>query len=351
MRVTNTFGLTGMTISICCYEVSWFTFSVRKGFPNAKRKRCKRNHIIPTMNSHFADRVTAAVKNKRTPLCVGLDPRWEQLPGEIRSRHGGTLESMARAFEEFCLRVLDVVAPLVAVVKPQSAFFEACGPAGLVALQRILRRARRLGLITILDSKRNDIASTAEAYADAAFAGTLMDGNRHPAWEADAMTVNPYLGRDAMEPFLTSARRQQCGVFVLVRTSNSGAGQFQDLVCSGKPLYEHVGDAVAAWSKENPGQCGMGDVGAVVGATHPKELERLRGLLPNILFLIPGFGAQGGSAADTAPGFRPDGSGAIVNSSRGITACFPPAEVRWEAAVEAATRTANAALARAARLA
>src|SRR5262249_47819005 len=154
---------------------------------------------------------------------------------------------------------------------------------GLVALQRILRRARRLEFITILDSKRNDIASTAEAYADAAFGGTSIDGSRHPVWEADALTVNPYLGRDAVEPFLISARRQQCGVFVLVRTSNPGAGQFQDLECSGKPLYEHMGNAVAVWSSENPGVCGIGDVGAVVGATHPKELERLRGLLPNVL--------------------------------------------------------------------
>jgi orotidine-5'-phosphate decarboxylase len=290
----------------------------------------------------------AAVRRKGTPLCVGLDPRWEQLPQEIRERHqGATLGALARAFEEFCLRVLDVVAPLVAVVKPQSAFFEACGPAGLLALQRILRRARRQGLITILDSKRNDIASTAEAYADAAFGGIVLEGSRHPVWEADALTVNPYLGRDAVEPFLASARTQQAGVFVLVRTSNPGAGQFQDLVCAGRPLYEHVGEAVAVWAKENTGECGLGDVGAVVGATHPAELARLRGLLPDVLFLIPGYGAQGGSAADTASGFRPDGTGAIVNSSRGITACFKPTEPCWEAAVETATREARAALAKA----
>src|SRR6516225_720615 len=159
------------------------------------------------MISHFADRVTAAIKEKRTPLCVGLDPRWEQLPQEIRSRHGGgTLASMARAFEEFCLRVLDVVAPLVAVVKPQSAFFEACGPAGLSALQRLLRCARQRGLLTILDGKRNDIAATAVAYADAVFAGVTVAGQLHPVWDADALTVNPYLGRDAVEPFLASAR-------------------------------------------------------------------------------------------------------------------------------------------------
>jgi len=128
------------------------------------------------------------------------------------------------------------------------------------------------------------------------------------------------------------------------RTSNPGAGQFQDLVCNGRPLYEHVAEAVAAWSSENTGACGLGDVGAVVGATQPAELARLRALLPNVVFLIPGYGAQGGSAADTAAGFRPDGTGAIVNSARGITACFKPGESRWEAAVEAATRQARASL-------
>src|SRR5262249_19081462 len=154
-------------------------------------------------------RLAAATRARGNSVCVGLDPRWPQLPRDIRDRHAdGTLAAVARAFEEFCLRVLDVVAPLVAVVKPQSAFFESCVPPGLVALQRVLARARRLGLITILDSKRNDIASTAEAYADAAFAGTPLptsevkeaDVGRHAVWDADALTVNAYLGRDAVEP-------------------------------------------------------------------------------------------------------------------------------------------------------
>jgi orotidine-5'-phosphate decarboxylase len=298
------------------------------------------------MNEHFADRLTAACRAWGNAVCVGLDPRWEQLPLELRrGQETAALDVMARAFEEFCLRVLDVVAPLVPVVKPQSAFFEACGPAGMSALQTVLRRARSLGLLTILDSKRNDIASTADAYADATFAGTLWDGRRHPVWAADAMTVNPYLGRDAVEPFLSGARRVQGGVFVLVRTSNTGAKQFQDLECAGKPLYEHVADAVGAWARENMGLCGLGDVGAVVGATHPAELARVREILPHVIFLIPGYGAQGGSAKDTAAGFRPDGTGAIVNSSRGITAAFGPEEKNWEAAVEAAARATIAALA------
>jgi len=276
---------------------------------------------------------------------VGLDPRWEQLPLELRRRHSqGTLEAVAGAFQEFCLRVLDLVAPLVAVVKPQSAFFEACGPAGMTALQNVLARARTLGLFTILDSKRNDIASTAEAYADAALGGALLEGRRHPVWQADAVTINPYLGRDGIEPFLASARKVQGGVFVLVRTSNPGAGQFQNLDCAGKPLYQHVAEAVGSWAAENVGPAGLGDVGAVIGATNPAELASVRELLPHVIFLIPGYGAQGGSAGDTAAGFRPDGTGAIVNSSRGITAAFPPEEKNWEGAVSAATQAAIKAL-------
>jgi orotidine-5'-phosphate decarboxylase len=240
--------------------------------------------------------------------------------------------------------VLDIVAPIAPVVKPQSAFFEACGPAGMTALQKVLARARHLGLITILDGKRNDIASTAAAYADAAFGGVSIDRQRHAVWDADALTVNAYLGRDGVEPFLQSARRDGRGIFVLVRTSNPGAGQFQDLVCAGRPLFHHVAAAVDQWTRENPGQCGLGDVGAVVGATHPAELATARTLLHQAWLLIPGYGAQGGTAADVVAGYRPDGLGAIVNSSRGITACFAASDPHWENAVEAAARAAGAAL-------
>ncbi len=284
--------------------------------------------------THFADRLVAQCRARGNALCVGLDPRWEQLPLAVRRRYqASTLDVRAGAFAEFCLRVIEIVAPLAPVVKPQSAFFEACGPSGLTALQAVLQRARALGLITILDSKRNDIASTAQVYADAVF-------GKDAVWPADAMTVNPYLGRDAVEPFLVSARRSGGGIFVLVRTSNPGAGLFQDLDCGGKPLYERVAGAVGAWNSENIGAAGFGDVGAVVGATHREELARVRKLLPNAVFLIPGFGAQGGSARDAAGGFLPDGSGAIVNSSRGITASFPPEDGDWEKAVESATRAA-----------
>jgi orotidine-5'-phosphate decarboxylase len=283
---------------------------------------------------HFADRLADAVRAKGTALCVGLDPRWESLPQTIRARHDDSPEGVAAAYEAFGLRVLEVVAPLVGVVKPQSAFFEACGPAGLAALQRVLRRARELGLVTILDAKRGDIASTAAAYADAAFR----------AFDADALTVNPYLGRDAVEPFLTAARRDGRGLFVLVRTSNPGSGLFQNLVCDGKPLYQHVAAAVAAWNGEGLGASGLGDVGAVVGATHPAELRLLREQLPDVWLLVPGYGAQGGTAADVRAAFRADGLGAVVNSSRGVTFPFKPEEPRWEAAVAAAARRAAAEL-------
>jgi orotidine-5'-phosphate decarboxylase len=295
--------------------------------------------------THFADRLAAALRNRGNAVCVGLDPRWESLPNEVRARHGAAdLAAVAAAYEEFCLRVVDVVAPLVPVVKPQSAFFEACGPAGLVTLQKVLRHARTRGLLTILDGKRNDIASTAAAYADAAFAGVTVAGRQHPVWDADALTVNPYLGRDAVEPFLQSARRSGGGVFVLVRTSNPGAGQFQDLDCDGRPLFLHVAEAVRSWARENLGATGFGDVGAVVGATYPAELERLRELLPEVFFLVPGFGAQGASAADAAAAFRSDGLGAVVNSSRGILFPFAPDASDWEARIETAARATVAAL-------
>jgi orotidine-5'-phosphate decarboxylase len=296
--------------------------------------------------AHFADRLTAAIRTKGNPVCVGLDPRWESLPKAIRGRHGGdSLGAVAAAFEEFCGRVLDVVAPLVPVVKPQAAFFEACGPEGMAVLQRLLRKARGLGLLTIFDGKRNDIASTATAYADAALRGTTVADRVFPVWDADALTVNAYLGRDAIEPFLNSARRMGAGVFVLVRTSNPGAGLFQDLRCEGKPLYRHVGDAVASWTRENLGVCGLGDVGAVVGATYPAEMAELRRALPEVIFLVPGYGAQGGTAADVAGAFRADGSGAIVSSSRGLLFPFRPDEANWEAAVEKEAHAAIAALA------
>jgi orotidine-5'-phosphate decarboxylase len=286
----------------------------------------------------FADRLAEAVRRKGSPLCAGLDPRWESLPRSVRDCFGAdSLDGVAAAVEAFSLRVLDLITDRVPAVKPQSAFYEACGPAGMATLQRVIRRAKDLGLVVILDSKRGDIASTAAAYADAAFAGPLVAGKRLPVWDADALTVSPYLGRDAVEPFLTSARAAQGGVFVLVRTSNAGSGVFQDLDAGGRKVYQHVAAAVAEWNGPGIGACGLGDVGAVVGATRPAELAELRALLPASWFLVPGYGAQGGTAQDVAGAFRPDGLGAVVNSSRGVTFPFHPDDADWERAVVSAT--------------
>ncbi len=301
---------------------------------------------MPILRDHFADRLVDAIRSKGNAVCVGLDPRWESLPRPLQRKYAdGTLAGAAKAYEEFCVRVLDIVAPLVPIVKPQSAFFEACGPLGMMTLQRTLGRARELGLLTIMDGKRNDIATTAAAYADAVFAGFEMVDRRIPVWDADAATVNPYLGREGVEPFLQSARQVGAGVFILVRTSNPGAGQFQDLRAEGRSLFLHVAEAVAQWTREHLGKSGFGDVGAVVGATHPEELAEVRAALPECFILVPGFGAQGGSASDAAAAFRPDGLGAIVNNARGIIAAFAPDDPDWESKIEAATRRTIAVLA------
>jgi orotidine-5'-phosphate decarboxylase len=301
----------------------------------------------------FSDRLAEAVRRKG-PLCVGIDPRWESLPAAYRTgRHLDDVPEMAELEHplraaaitgSFVTRVLELVEPYCGVVKPQAAFFELLGPAGTAALQGALADARELGLVTILDAKRGDIASTATAYADAAFAGCKLDGQTFPVWDADSLTINPYLGRDAVEPFLTAARAADRGTFVLVRTSNPGAGLFQDLVCDGKPLYRHVASAVVEWNAPTIGACGLGDVGAVVGATHPRELVELRAAMPDVWLLVPGYGAQGGTAADVRAAYRADGLGAVVNSSRGVTFPFHPDDPDWEAKVVAAAQKAQAEL-------
>ena len=268
------------------------------------------------------------------PLCVGLDPRLDMLPRSLRP--GLSLEESASAVERFCLRVLELVAPHAGVVKPQSAFFELLGPPGMTALANVLIAAKARGYVTILDAKRGDIASTATAYANAAFGGPFA---------ADALTVNPYLGHDAVTPFIDAATANDCGLFVLVRTSNPGAGRFQDLVCDGRPLYAHVADAVADWNAPTIDPAvGYGAVGAVAGATRPRELAELRARLPGVWLLVPGYGAQGGSASDIRAAYDARGLGAVVNSSRGVTFPFAPGDADWEAKIVAAAARAQAEL-------
>lgn len=293
----------------------------------------------------FSDRLAEAVREKG-PLCVGIDPRWESLPKAIRALNvdAPLEERVGAAYWRFASRVLELVAPFAAALKPQAAFFEQAGPKGLITLRHIMQHATELGFVTILDAKRGDIASTATAYADAAFAGAVIDGEACPVWDADSLTINPYLGRDAVEPFLSAAKKADRGVFVLVRTSNPGAGLFQDLVCDGKPVYRHVAAEVVKWNASTLGACGLGDVGAVVGATHPRELVELRAAMPDVWLLVPGYGAQGGTAADVKAAYRADGLGAIVNSSRGVTFPFHPDDPDWEAKIVEAAKRAQAEL-------
>jgi orotidine-5'-phosphate decarboxylase len=294
----------------------------------------------------FGERLAEAVRRKGTAALVGLDPRWEQLPEPMRGRGGDSPGERAAAYRAFCRGVIDVVAPLVPSVKLQAAFFEELGPAGMAALADVIGYARQRGLLVVVDGKRNDIGSTAAAYARAYL------GAEASAWGADALTVSPYLGADSIEPFVETGRERGAGIFVLVKTSNPGGGQFQDLVCEGRPLYRHVAEFVERLAAAGAGPSGYGDVGAVIGATWPEQLTELRRAMPHAWILIPGFGSQGGTARDVAAGFDSRGLGALVNNSRGIIFAharpdyagrFEPAD--WQHAVEAATREMIAELA------
>ena len=297
--------------------------------------------------NHFADRLIAAVRRCRNPVLVGLAPRADSLPQGLQAARSDDGRAVAEAYRQFCCGVIDVVAPLVPIVKPQAAFFEELGPAGMTALADVIGYARSRGLLVLLDGKRNDIGSTATAYAQ----GYLGPAPASP-WGADALTVSPYLGDDSLEPFVQVAKQRGAGVFVLVKTSNPGGKQFQDLVADGRPLYQHVAALVESLAAQTLGDGGYGAVGAVTGATYPQQLPELRALMPHSWFLVPGYGAQGATARDVAGAFDERGLGAIVNSSRAIIFAHSRKEdrdrfgdARWQDAVEAATRDMIAELA------
>jgi len=265
---------------------------------------------------HFADRLISAVQRKGTAICLGLDPRWDQLPKAVReqalSEHGDTPRARAEGFLAFNRTVIDAVADRVPICKAQVAFYEQLGADGWRALEATVAYAREKGVLVIADAKRNDIGSTAEAYAQA----HLTDAPG--AINADALTVNPFMGSDTLAPFLTTGVAQGRGIFVLVKTSNPGSGDIQDLKVDGQPIYERIAGMVGALGEGHVGASGFSSVGAVVGATYPEQARRLRELLPKTIFLVPGYGAQGGGADDVAPAFCAGGLGAIVNSSRGL---------------------------------
>lgn len=292
----------------------------------------------------FAERLIDAIRRCGSAALVGIDPRVEDLPGGWLEGVEPTRAGTAAAVEAFGKEVVEIAAGLVPAVKLQAAFYEALGPEGMSALRATARHARGRGLIVVVDGKRNDIGSTADAYARAYLGPPDAEGASGSAWEADALTVNPYLGSDGVAPFVRAAERGGTGVFVLVRTSNPSAREFQDLVADGKPLFRHVADRLAGWAGPSRGPSGYSSVGAVVGATYPEELAELRAALPGVLFLVPGYGAQGGTARDVAAAFDDRGLGALVNSSRGVTFAYEREPYRsrfgadWRRAVEQALR-------------
>lgn len=286
----------------------------------------------------FGDLLAEAIRHRGNPVVVGLDPRWEPLPAGLRQVSIDNSTARAQAYERFCCDIVDAVASLVPAVKPQAAFFEELGPAGLVALGNVVTYARQQGLLVIMDGKRNDIGSTAEAYAR----GYL--GREGSGWGCDALTISPYLGADSLEPFIDVAHERGAGLFVLVKTSNPGSGMLQDRLIDGEPLYRVVATYVEEQSAAHVGESGYGSVGAVVGATYPEQLVELRAAMPHTWFLVPGYGSQGGTAKDVAPAFDGNGLGAVINNSRGIIFAHQRpeykdrfGEARWQEAVAAAT--------------
>jgi len=282
----------------------------------------------------FADRLADAVERKRSQLVVGLDPSLELLPLEVRGEAVLGRAESAHAYARFCCGIVDAVAPYVVAVKPQVAFFETLGADGIAALERVCGYARGAGLLVIADGKRGDIGSTARAYATA----FLEPRSEEPAL-ADALTVNTYLSRDSIEPFLQACRLHGAGIFCLVRTSNAGAIDVQELTLSdGRRVWQHVAALVDEWGADLVGDRGLSSVGAVVGATVPRAVGEARRLLPRSVLLLPGVGAQGATPADVARAFTSGPASALVTASRSVIYAYRSGDSDWRSAagVEAA---------------
>ncbi len=271
------------------------------------------------------NQLVANIKKTGAPIVVGLDPMLSYVPEHIQkkafSEYGETLEGAAEAIWMFNKEIVDKTYDLIPAVKPQIAMYEQFGIPGLQAFKKTVDYCKGKGLVVIGDIKRGDIGSTSAAYA-VGHLGTVQVGDKtYAPFDEDFVTVNPYLGSDGVNPFLDVCRQEKKGIFVLVKTSNPSSGEFQDQLINGRPLYELVGEKVAAWGAE-----AMGDdysyVGAVVGATYPEMGKALRKIMPKAYILVPGYGAQGGKGSDLVHFFNEDGLGAIVNSSRGIIAAY-----------------------------
>ena len=273
------------------------------------------------MINKLVDKITKT----HAPIVVGLDPMLNYVPEHVQkaafAQYGETLEGAAEAIWQFNKEIIDKTYDLIPAVKPQIAMYEQFGIPGMIAYEKTVSYAQEKDLVVIGDIKRGDIGSTSAAYAVGHLGKVKVGNNTFAGFHEDFATVNPYLGSDGVKPFIDVCKEEKKGLFILVKTSNPSSGEFQDQLIDGKPLYELVGEKVAAWGEEH-----MGDkysyIGAVVGATYPEMGKVLRKVMPKSFILVPGYGAQGGQGKDLVHFFDEDGLGAIVNSSRGIIAAY-----------------------------
>ena len=280
----------------------------------------------------FSDRVAEAVDRKRTQIVLGLDPRPALLPVELRGGAHMSRAAAADACARFCAGLVDATAPYVVGAKLQLAFFEALGAPGVAAFEEVCEYARNAGLLVVADGKRGDIGSTARAYADA-----YLERREGGEPRVDALTVNPYLGSDSVEPLLAACRRAGTGIFALVKTSNGGTVDVQELALSnGRRVWHQVAELVAGWGDDIVGERGLSSVGAVVGATYPRAVGEARRLMPKAILLLPGIGAQGATPADVARAFKSGPASALVPVSRSVIYAFRVDGADWRKAAAAA---------------
>lgn len=275
------------------------------------------------------DRLINKIKEMNNPTVIGLDPRYDMIPECVRNKYGTDIKGVCDAAWEYLKALIDATYDIIPAVKPQSAFYEVFGPEGIELLRKTCSYAKEKGMIVILDAKRGDIGSTSAGYSNAYLGKTKINDKEISLFDADFLTVNPYLGIDGIKPFVEDSKKYGKGIFILVKTSNPSSAELQDLKLeSGETVYEKVAGLVKTWGEELIGENGYSSVGAVVGATHRAQLEELRALMPNTFFLIPGYGAQGGKAEDIALGFDENGIGGIVNASRSLMCAFK--SDRWK---------------------
>lgn len=272
------------------------------------------------------DRLIEKIKETGNPSVVGLDPKLEYVPEFIQKRYleedGWSLKAASKAILKFNQMIIDEICDIVPAIKPQAAYYEMYGHHGMKALERTIRYAKLKGMFVITDGKRNDIGATMEAYTNAHLGTVRIGENDFEPFGADALTVNGYLGTDGISPLLKVCKERDKGIFVLVKTSNPSSGELQDRLIDGIPVYSVMGDMCEKWGSEQIGKYGYSSVGAVVGATYPEQLSELRKRLPHTMFLVPGYGAQGGGAKGVAGAFDENGLGAIVNSSRAVMCAY-----------------------------